>query len=75
MTDKLPVSDWRKIPQSTRPYDAYRRGQYTERDCDHHGPYCKCDTPYWLRESLPIEQAHEARIRESILIVEEGEGG
>lgn len=51
--------DWRKIPQLERPYDAYRRAYYIEKGCDHHGPYCKCDTPYWLRPSTPAEKLHE----------------
>jgi hypothetical protein len=53
--------DWRRIPQSERPYDAYRRGRYIEPGCDHAGPYCKCDPAYHLRSSSPSEKAHEAR--------------
>lgn len=43
-----------------RPYDSYRRPRYIADGCDHAGPYCKCDPPFWLRESTPLEQARAA---------------
>lgn len=53
------TADWRKLPREQRPYDAYRRGRYIEDGCDHAGPYCKCDTPFWLRPSTPVEQERQ----------------
>lgn len=50
------MNDWRKIPRTDRPYDAYLRGRYVEDECDHNGMYCKCDPPYWLREPTAAER-------------------
>jgi hypothetical protein len=45
-------------------YDAYSRPRKVQPGCQHHLG-CKCEPPYWLRPSSPIEQAKEAAMRES----------
>lgn len=54
--------------------DAYRQPQETRPGCTHQLG-CRCTPPFWLRPSSPIEEARAERMRESIIIVEEGEGG
>lgn len=56
------TDDWRRVPRLERAYNAYQRARYVENDCDHHGPYCKCDPPFHLRASTPAEEAIADRI-------------
>jgi hypothetical protein len=65
------VNDWRKLPIRERPYDAYRKPRYVVDGCDHNGVLCRCDVPYWLRESTPAEKAHEAAVGPEWVEIEE----
>lgn len=56
MSERPSTWDWRKLPLNQRPYDAYINPRYVVAECDHHGPYCKCDPPFWLRESTETER-------------------
>jgi len=42
------------------PLDAYRYPRKIREGCTHQFP-CKCDPPYWLRESSPAELEREAK--------------
>lgn len=42
-----------------RATDAFLYARKIAPGCDHIAIYCKCDTPYWLRESSPSERARE----------------
>lgn len=42
--------------------DAYTKPSVYKSGCEHRYA-CKCDTPYWLRESTPSEKAKEQRIK------------
>lgn len=41
--------------------DAYTKPSIYKTGCQHRFG-CRCETPYWLRESTPIEQRKEQRI-------------
>jgi hypothetical protein len=66
------MTDWRKVPRSERPYNAYERARYVEAECEHNGPHCKCDPPMWLREPTPAELSHWPVARRVERIAEAG---
>lgn len=56
------MSDPAKSVGLPREIDAYRYPQKVALGCQHQLG-CKCDPPYWLRDSTPAEEAHEAKMQ------------
>ena len=52
----------KQIIQELSVIDAYRYPQKVSPGCQHQLG-CKCDPPFWLRESTPAEEARAARMR------------